>query len=97
MNARARGKDWKSRRSTDDGVWLVSLMSDDFGFIGFEQETLPSLDNPCGPSLSPMSPDWTKWELARRERRNRELRLRYSPPWPSFDLVAPVIAFDGEF
>jgi hypothetical protein len=39
----------------DEGIWLVSFMSYDLGFIDLEQKTLQPIDNPFGPRLSPMS------------------------------------------
>jgi hypothetical protein len=42
-------------KEVDDGIWLVSFMSDDLGFIDLEQKTLQPLDNPFGPRVSPMS------------------------------------------
>ncbi len=42
-------------KQVDDGVWIVSFMSYDLGFIDLEQKTLQPLDNPFGPRLSPMS------------------------------------------
>jgi transposase InsO family protein len=42
-------------KEVDDGIWLVSFMSYDLGFIDLEQRTLQPLDNPFGPRLSPMS------------------------------------------
>jgi hypothetical protein len=42
-------------KEVDDGVWLVSFMRYDLGFIDLEQKTLQPLDNPFGPRLSPMS------------------------------------------
>jgi transposase InsO family protein len=39
----------------DDGVWLVSFMHYDLGYIDLEQRTLQPLDNPFGPRLSPIS------------------------------------------
>jgi transposase InsO family protein len=42
-------------KEVDEGIWLVSFMSYDLGFIDLEQKTLQTLDNPFGPSLSPMS------------------------------------------
>jgi hypothetical protein len=42
-------------KEVDDGVWIVSFMSYDLGFIDLEQKTLQPLDNPFGPRLSPMS------------------------------------------
>jgi len=37
------------------GIWIVSFMSYDLGFIDLEQKTLQPLDNPFGPRLSPLS------------------------------------------
>ena len=42
-------------REVDEGIWLVSFMSYDLGFVDLEQKTLQPLDNPFGPRLSPMS------------------------------------------
>jgi len=42
-------------KEVDDGVWLVSFMHHDLGYIDLEQRTLQPLDNPFGPRLSPMS------------------------------------------
>ena len=42
-------------KEVDDGVWLVSFMRYDLGFIDLEQKTLQPLDNPFGPRLLPMS------------------------------------------
>jgi transposase InsO family protein len=42
-------------KEVDDGVWLVSFMHYDLGYIDLEQRTLQPLDNPFGPRLSPMS------------------------------------------
>jgi hypothetical protein len=42
-------------KEVDDGIWLVSFMSYDLGFVDLEQKTLQPLDNPFGPRLSPMS------------------------------------------
>jgi transposase InsO family protein len=42
-------------KEVDDGVWIVSFMRYDLGFIDLEQRTLQPLDNPFGPGLSPMS------------------------------------------
>jgi transposase InsO family protein len=39
----------------DDGIWLVSFMHYDLGYIDLEQRTLQTIDNPFGTSLSPMS------------------------------------------
>ena len=42
-------------REVDDGIWLVSFMQYDLGYIDLEQRTLQTIDNPFGPGLSPMS------------------------------------------
>jgi hypothetical protein len=42
-------------KEVDDGIWLVSFMRYDLGFIDLEQKTLQPLDNPFGPRLLPMS------------------------------------------
>lgn len=42
-------------KEVDDGIWLVSFMSYDLGFVDLEQKTLQPLDNPFGTRLSPMS------------------------------------------
>ncbi len=42
-------------KKVDDGIWLVSFMHYDLGYIDLEQRTLQPLDKPFGPRLSPMS------------------------------------------
>lgn len=42
-------------KEVDEGIWIVSFMSYDLGFIDLEQKTLQPLDNPFGPGLSPIS------------------------------------------
>src|SRR6266536_2720584 len=42
-------------KEVDDGIWLVSFLHYDLGYIDLEQRTLQPLDNPFGPRLSPMS------------------------------------------
>jgi transposase InsO family protein len=42
-------------KEVDDGIWLVSFLSYDLGYIDLEQTTLQTLDNPFGPGLLPMS------------------------------------------
>src|SRR3712207_5893422 len=36
-------------KEVDDGIWIVSFMRYDLGFIDLEQKTLQPLDNPFGP------------------------------------------------
>jgi len=42
-------------KEAGEGIWLVSFMSCDLGFIDLEQKTLQLLDTPFGPRLSPMT------------------------------------------
>ena len=42
-------------KEVDDGIWLVSFMHCDLGYIDLEQRTLQTIDNPFGTRLSPMS------------------------------------------
>ena len=42
-------------KEVDDGIWIVSFMHYDLGYIDLEQKTLQPLDNPFGVRLSPMS------------------------------------------
>ena len=42
-------------KEVDDGIWLVSFMEYDLGYIDLEEKTLQPLPNPFGPKLSPMS------------------------------------------
>jgi len=42
-------------KDVDDGIWLVSFMRYDLGYIDLEQRTLQTIDNPLGTRLSPMS------------------------------------------
>lgn len=42
-------------KEVDEGIWPVSFMHYDLGYIDLEQKTLQPLDNPFGTGLSPMS------------------------------------------
>ena len=42
-------------KEVDDGIWLVSFITYDLGYIDLEQKTVQPLDNPFGTRLSPMS------------------------------------------
>ena len=39
----------------DDGIWLVTFMQYDLGYIDLKQRTLQTIDNPFGARVSPMS------------------------------------------
>ena len=53
------------KRQLDDGVWLVSFMHYDLGYIDLEQRTLQTIDNPFGTRSSPMSPGRIREKLVR--------------------------------
>jgi hypothetical protein len=38
-------------KELDDGIWLVTFMSYDLGYIDLEEKTLQPLNNPFGPKL----------------------------------------------
>jgi hypothetical protein len=42
-------------KEVDSGIWLVSFMDYDLGYIDLEEKTLQPLDNPFGPKMLPMS------------------------------------------
>ncbi len=42
-------------KEVDEGIWLVSFMRYDLGYIDLDQRTLQTIDNPFGTRLSPMS------------------------------------------
>lgn len=42
-------------KEVDEGIWLVSFMEYDLGYIDLEERSLQPLDNPFGPRLSTMS------------------------------------------
>jgi hypothetical protein len=38
-------------KEVDEGIWLVSSMDYDLGYIDLEEKTLQPLDNPFGPRV----------------------------------------------
>ena len=44
-----------SVQEVDDGIWLISFMRYDLGYIDLEPRTLQTIDNPFGTRLPPMS------------------------------------------
>ena len=42
-------------KEVDEGIWLVSFVHYELGYVELEQRTSQPLDNPFGPRLSPMS------------------------------------------
>jgi len=52
-------------KQVGDHIWLVTFMDYDLGYFDDETCQLEPIDNPFGPKLLPMSPEWTtrKWLL----------------------------------
>ncbi|NJO34833.1 MAG: transposase [Rhodospirillales bacterium] len=42
-------------KEVDDGIWVVTFMTYDLGYIDLEQKTLQPIDNPFGANVLPMS------------------------------------------
>ena len=42
-------------KEVEDGIWLVTFLDYDLGYIDLEQRILQTTDNPFGPRLLPMS------------------------------------------
>tara|TARA_R110000772_G_scaffold212206_1_gene322757 strand:- start:49 stop:234 length:186 start_codon:yes stop_codon:yes gene_type:complete len=42
-------------KEVDDGIWLLSFMSHDLGYIDLEQKSLQTIANPFGTRVLPMS------------------------------------------
>jgi transposase InsO family protein len=42
-------------KEVDNGIWLVTFMDYDLGYIDLEEKTLQPLENPFGPKVLPMS------------------------------------------
>ena len=42
-------------KEVDEGIWLISFMHYDLGYIDLEQKTLQTIDTPFGTRVSPMS------------------------------------------
>ncbi len=42
-------------KEVESGIWLVSFMEYDLGYVDLEEKTLQPLDNPFGPKVLPMS------------------------------------------
>jgi len=42
-------------KEVHDGIWLVSFIDCDLGYIDLEEKTLQPLENPFGPKVLPMS------------------------------------------
>jgi len=53
--SRYKESGFEALTDVDEGIWIVSFMQYDLGYIDLEQKTLQPLDNPFGARLSPMS------------------------------------------
>ena len=42
-------------KEVDTGIWLVSSIDCDLGYVDLEEKTLQPLENPFGPKVLPMS------------------------------------------
>ena len=42
-------------KEVDDGIWVVTFMAYDLGYIDLEQKALQPIDNPFGTEVLPMS------------------------------------------
>jgi hypothetical protein len=42
-------------KEVDEGIWLVTFIDYDLGYIDLENRNLQPIDNPFGPRLSPIS------------------------------------------
>jgi transposase InsO family protein len=51
-------------KEVDDGIWLVSFMDYDLGYIDLEEKTLQPLDNPFGPRVEAMSSERSVKDLS---------------------------------
>ncbi len=64
-------------KEVDHGIWLVSFMDYDLGYIDLEEKTLQPLDNPFGPRVLPMCPVRTDTGA---EEGSRTPDLRFTKP-----------------
>jgi hypothetical protein len=51
-------------KQTAEHIWLVSFMEYDLRYFDDETCRLEPIEDPFGPRLSPMSPEWTERRLA---------------------------------
>ena len=59
----------------DEHIWLVTFMHYDLGYFDDETCRLEPIENPFGPTVLPMSPEWTAWDWRRRPDLNRGWRF----------------------
>ena len=75
------------------GIWLVSFMHYDLGYIDLEQGTLQTIDNPFGTRLSPMSQVQTVTHVSGpyKEKAGRSGRIRTCDPLIPNHKPVPII------
>ena len=69
-------------KEVDDGIWLVSFMDYDLGYIDLEEKTLQPLDNPFGPKVLPMSQERSVTYVSGPDRNLLAEREGFEPPVP---------------
>jgi len=47
-------------KEVEEGIWLVSFMNYDLGYVDLEEKTLQPLESPFGPRVLPMCPGRTR-------------------------------------
>jgi hypothetical protein len=66
-------------KEVDDGIWIVSFMHYDLGYIDLEQKTLQPLGNPFGARLLPMS--WVRTGTYEPGPYSRPAGFELTTPW----------------
>ncbi len=69
-------------KEVEDGIWLVSCMHYDLGYIDLEQRTLQAIDNPFGTRLSHMSSVQTVTYVFGSDMRRRQGAVGLEPTTP---------------
>jgi hypothetical protein len=84
-------------KQVDEHIWLVTFVHYDLGYFEDEACGLEPIDNPFGPKLLPMCPEWTDdgWLAIRSSRQRREVHLRSRNFLPSYG-GHPSRAFESE-
>ena len=67
-------------KEVDEGIWIVSFMHYDLGYVDLEQKTLQPLDKPFGPRLLPMSVTYVSGPYQKSRKTRAQIVLR----WPFF-------------
>ena len=70
-------------KEIDEGIWLISFMHYDLGYIDLEQKTLQPIDNPFGTRLSPMSQERDVTHVSGSDRAKLERAKGFEPSTPT--------------